>query len=47
MNTSAQWFVEVAEILKPVSHEPAYHWVKGQNIRKNKYTAMFNFSLLL
>jgi len=38
MNTFKKWFAEVVEILKTVSYEPSYHWVKGQNVRKKEYT---------
>ena len=43
MNTFKKCFAEVVEILKIVSYEPAYHWIKGQNVRKKEYTAMVNF----
>jgi len=39
MNTFKKWFAEVVEILKTVSYEPPYHWVKGQNVGKKEYTA--------
>ena len=41
MNIFKKWFSEVVEILKTVSYEPAYHWVKGRNVRKKEYTAIF------
>jgi len=39
MNTFNKWFAEVVELLKTVSYEPAYHWVKGQNVMKKDDTA--------
>jgi len=30
MNTFKKWYAEVVEILKTVSYEPAFHWIKGQ-----------------
>jgi len=39
MNTFKKWFAKVVEILKTVSCDPAFHWVKGQNVKKKEYTA--------
>jgi len=47
MNTFKKWFAEVVEILKTISYEPAYHWVKVQNVRKKEYTASCLIFLLL
>jgi len=38
-----KWFVEIVEILKIISYEPAYHGIKAQNVWKKEYTAMFKF----
>ena len=39
INTFKKWFAAIVEILKTVSYEPAYHWVKGQNVRNKEYRA--------
>ena len=36
MNTVKMWFAEVTEILNLTSYEPAYHWIKGQNVWKKE-----------
>jgi len=38
-----KWFAEIVKILKTVSYEPAYHWIKGWNIWRKDYTAMLKF----
>jgi len=43
MNTFKKSFAEGVEILKTVSYELVYHSVKGKNVRKKEYTAMFEF----
>jgi len=44
MNTLKKWFAEVFEILKTISYELEFHWMKEQNVSKEEYAAMFKFS---
>jgi len=46
MSTFKKRFAEVIEILKTVSYEPAYHWIKGKKVWKKEYTAILNFLFL-
>jgi len=45
LNTFKKWFPGVVEILKvmTVSYKQAYHRVKGQNVCKKEYAAVFKF----
>ena len=41
MNTSKKWSAEIVEILKAVSYEPAYQWIKGKNKGIHRHVSIF------
>jgi len=44
MNTFKKWFVEIVEIPKTVSYEPAYHWIKGETFGRRNGQPCLNFT---